>query len=362
MMWYRCCFVLFFPGFFGTIAVYGQESAPRDSSGIKKEKKVKVLPVPSFGYSPETSYSIGAVALFTIDFYQDSITRKSNAKAEVRYTLNKQLIAEWGWNYFTRKEKWFTNGLLHYSRYADLYYGIGAQTLPADEVQFQSDRVRLDLNLARQIQPSIFLGGGIRYFSYFNLSDEGVAPYPELINKANFGLKLRGFKDTRNNILTSTKGCYLELMTELNFSARFYNRSTFDLRKYWSFGEKENHVFAGRFYQSVVIGAAPFYDYSLLGGDQFVRGYFFGRFRDNFLSTVQLEYRTPHWWRIGAAFFGGMSAVYGSDPFTEQLFKPNLGAGLRILFDKKEGTNLRFDYAVGRNGQSGFYVSFGESF
>jgi hypothetical protein len=43
-------------------------------------------------------------------------------------------------------------------------------------------------------------------------------------------------------------------------------------------------------------------------------------------------------------------------------FKPNAGVGLRFLVDKNEGTNLRFDYAVGAGNQSGFYISFGESF
>jgi hypothetical protein len=43
-------------------------------------------------------------------------------------------------------------------------------------------------------------------------------------------------------------------------------------------------------------------------------------------------------------------------------FKPNAGFGFRFLVDKKENTNLRIDYAVGAQNQSGFYISFGESF
>jgi hypothetical protein len=35
---------------------------------------------------------------------------------------------------------------------------------------------------------------------------------------------------------------------------------------------------------------------------------------------------------------------------------------LRFLVDKKEGTNLRFDNAIGSGKNSGFYISFGESF
>jgi hypothetical protein len=42
--------------------------------------------------------------------------------------------------------------------------------------------------------------------------------------------------------------------------------------------------------------------------------------------------------------------------------KWNAGMGLRFLVDKQDRTNLRFDYAVGQDGNRGFYFSFGESF
>lgn len=32
------------------------------------------------------------------------------------------------------------------------------------------------------------------------------------------------------------------------------------------------------------------------------------------------------------------------------------------IIDKNERTNLRIDYAIGVQNQSGFYISFGESF
>lgn len=75
-------------------SVLGQDSM--------KVKKVKVLPVPAFGYSPETKTYIGAVALFTFNFYNDSITRLSNAKVEFNYTWNKQAIIDCAWNLFSK--------------------------------------------------------------------------------------------------------------------------------------------------------------------------------------------------------------------------------------------------------------------
>ena len=81
---------------------------PTQAQDTLKTKKVKILPVPAFGYSPETSTYIGAVSLFTLDFYQDEHTRTSNAKLEFNYTWRKQVIIEGQWNYFFRDEKYYT--------------------------------------------------------------------------------------------------------------------------------------------------------------------------------------------------------------------------------------------------------------
>jgi outer membrane protein assembly factor BamA len=328
-----------------------------------EHRKLKVLPVPAFGYSPETRYYIGAVSLFTMDFYQDG-TRTSNAKVEFNYTQNRQLILDSEVNYFFKQEKWFLNGVFHFSKYPDRYYGIGAQTLDVDEVIYQSNRFKLDLELSRQIRPKLFVGGGFRYFNYSNFSilSETTSVPDELRSGDNIEFKLDAFKDSRNRLLTPTQGVYYKATIGFNTSESPYVHALFDARKYLSLGQQQRQVLAFRFLQTSVIGNAPFYELAILGGDRIARGYFYGRFRDKHLTTGQLEYRSPYWWRLGAAVFGGTSAVYGSGTFTEWNIKPNAGIGLRFLVDKNDRTNLRFDYAVGRNGQNGFYISFGESF
>lgn len=105
-------------------------------------KKVKVLPLPAFGYSPETSTYIGAVALLTLDLYEDTITRTSNTKFEVNYTWNNQLILETEWNYFFREENWFTKGKIHFSDYPDVFYGIGPYSSVNDKIGFESVRLQ----------------------------------------------------------------------------------------------------------------------------------------------------------------------------------------------------------------------------
>jgi len=233
-----------------------------------KVKKVKVLPVPTFGYSPETKTYVGVVSLFTIDLYQDSITRSSNSKVEFNYTWNKQIILETEWNYFFKDEAWFTQGLLHYSKYPDIYYGIGDNTSTNAEVNFESTRIKANIDLLKNIKNKWFAGIGLSYFNFANInSTSSKMIYPELKDASNWGLKMIVLKDTRNNILTPTKGDYLKFVNSFKFSNTFYDQITLDVRQYYSFGNKQNQTIAGRFYQSSVLNTPPFYDYSLMGGD-----------------------------------------------------------------------------------------------
>lgn len=329
-----------------------------------RTRKIKVLPVPALGYAPETKTYFGAVALFTINLYQDTNTRSSVAKFEVNYTQLKQLIIETEWNYFFKKEKWFTQGLLHYSIYPDLYYGIGSQTLESSKTSFQSNRFKTEMSVLKKIQENWFAGVGIRYFDYSHISTlNSPNTFTELHRNTSYGIQLNAVRDARNNILTPTKGSYFRALNNHSVSTSYYSHISVDYRKYITLGKKIKQTLSSRVYSTHVIGNAPFYDLALLGGDKLVRGYYFGRFRDKNLSTVQFEYRACLFWRIGIAAFGGLSSVYSNlNDVGVNKVKTNYGVGLRFVVDKKERTNLRFDYAIGQNGQTGFYVSFGESF
>jgi hypothetical protein len=330
----------------------------------KTERKISVLPVPSIGYSPETKTYLGAVTLFTIKNLNDSLTRTSNAKIEFNYTWNNQVIFETGWNYFFPLEKWFTRGIIHYSKYPDLYYGIGPDTPDSGEINFHSNRFVFELDVFQQIKQNIFWGFGVNYNSFYNIDYQtDIVFYPELKNENNLGLNVLLLTDSRNNILTPAHGRFFEFSNSFNFSSSFYYKTSVDYRRYFNFGNTNKHILSGRFYHESIIGNPPFYDFSMIGGDKYARGYYLGRFRDKNFSTAQMEYRSPLVWRIGLTTFGGLSVIFeNAQSIGNNSFKPNAGFGLRFLVDKNEGTNLRIDYAVGAQNQSGFYISFGESF
>jgi len=334
--------------------VFGKDST--------QSKKIKILPVPAFGYSPETKTYLGAVTLFTINMYRDSITRTSNAKLEVNYSWNKQIILESEWNYFFKQEKWFTKGKIHFSKYPDLYYGIGSNTPESNKLFFDSRRLIFEASLLKNIGYKLFSGINLKYTDYSNVEVESNELfYPELTAASTLGIGFSLLKDTRNNLLTPTKGLYSYLNTTWHFAKSNYLKFTFDLRYYKTW--KNKFTLANRFINDVNTGHPPFYDRALLGGDKFVRGYYLGRYRDNNLSSIQSEFRFPAFRKIYLATFGGLSNIYSpTNKFSIEKTKTNYGFGIRFLVDKTENTFLRLDYAIGQDKNDGFYISFGESF
>lgn len=323
-------------------------------------RKVTILPVPTIGFAPETNFYFGAVTLFTLDFYQDSCTRTSNMDFEFNYTLRNQLIFETSWNYFFRKEKWFTDGLIHGSGYPDFYYGVGVQTTAQDEVSFSSTRLNLQVNLYRKLRKKLFLGLGLGLTRYNNVESGTWSLHDELQSSSLETARIILLYDSRDRILTPRTGFYLKVNSAYNFSEHNYPKLEIDMRKYYT--SEGGFTIASRFYQAWVGNTPPFFDYLIMGGDETARGYFYGRFRDRRLSTFQAELRTPQIYRIGLAIIGGISALSPNFSSTPATFFPNYGVGIRIMVDKKETTNLRIDYALGSKNHSGIYISFGESF
>lgn len=329
-------------------------------SGQDSLKQVKILPVPAFGFSPETKTYVGAVTLFTFDLYNDTITRTSNAKFEFNYTWNKQMIFEIDWNYFFREEKWFTKGRINYSDYPDFYYGVGSESPDAAKLLFNSNRMVIEASVLKKLERTFFVGINTKFLNYYHVDFAGNNSFPELTDHSVVGIGLTLLGDSRNNLLTPTKGFFSHIAAGYNFAKQNYGEATADFRYYKTWQSK--FTWANRLINEFTFGTPPFFDYAFLGGDKYVRGYNYGRYRDKNLTSLQTEFRLPLFWKIGLATFGGLSNLYGSKNFNLNQSKFNAGLGLRVLVDKHDNTNLRLDYAIGNNGNSGFYVSFGESF
>jgi len=107
----------------------------------------------------------------------------------------------------------------------------------------------------------------------------------------------------------------------------------------------------------------PFFKLCRFGSRNDLRGYESGRYRDFSMYAVQGEYRWRFAERWGLAAFGGVGGVapkISSLPESDLL--PSVGAGLRFLAVPVYGVDASIDYAVGKDGESGFYFYIGQAF
>jgi len=327
-------------------------------------RQVRVIPLPSVFYTPETTWGFGATVL---GFYKskDSSTRKSNAQLFFDFTLMKQASFQSDFNIFTKKNNFYIKGSHNLSRFPEFFFGIGNKNISSDRCLIDIAYFDAKLALYHQLKPDVYLGTVVHHQNLSSLNKD--------IEQQNFSIGEMGYKssgagvalllDKRNDLLNPSKGYYLETKLSKYFDrshmTRGFSSHTLDARYYRTF---DRLVLNTNLYTVHNTGIVPFRMMPFLGGPRFMRGYYAGRFRDNNLTFLQAEVRRKLFWRIGVAAFTGAGQVYNSlNDFNINRFHYNYGAGLRLQLNKNSPTNIRFDYGRTRDSH-GFYIVFGECF
>lgn len=120
-------------------------------------------------------------------------------------------------------------------------------------------------------------------------------------------------------------------------------------------------VIAGRASLCRVSGGAPFFDMCMFGASSDLRGYDSGKWRDNASWAAQVELRQHLFGKFGAVAFAGIGGTAHSLSMDDHQFLPSVGLGLRFMPVKAANTNVRVDYAWGKDGGA-LYISVGEAF
>ncbi|MDH4462337.1 MAG: BamA/TamA family outer membrane protein [Spirosomataceae bacterium] len=333
----------------------------------------KYLTAPFVFYMPETNWvlGIGVKRFFHAGGVEDTLTRASNSSVFVQYSLNQQLMLEHNYQIFTNKERYYIMGYYGFSRFPVNYYGTGENASLANKEAINYDLLRFENLTMRKVKPFTFVGLGWRYFKMYNIrGEEGGIMEQEKITGYDgstvSGLSAAILYDSRDNVLTTSKGSFLELSYTNHLkefgSTHNFQRWIIDLRKFYKPFKTREDVVALQTYAQFSNGNIPFSELGLLGGDMIMRGYYQGSFRDNNLFAMQAEYRWQVLKRWGIAGFGGVGSVKKQlADFDIQTLKPSYGAGLRFKINRKENVNVRVDYGFG-NGQQNLYFFIAEAF
>jgi len=329
------------------------------SSFAQKQKKFTFQPI--IFSSPETSLAFGGIGLY----------KKKNPEygyvttvlGFATYSINNQINFKIVPDLFLNKGGYRFKSELSYKRRVNLFWGIGNQSPNRNKEEVQHQSFHLKITPYRTITKNLYLGISYDLFNTFDVSLEE-ATFFNLNDYSISGIGPSLLFDNRKNIINPYKGWYVEInslrfLKEIGSEFNF-NRYQLDVRHYIKLNKKLNHILAFQSTLEINNGDVPWNSLAQLGGIS-LRGYFKGRFRDKNLVTFQSEYRSPLiFWRVSmVAFVGG--GYVSSNSNTSKLH-PSLGGGLRVMLDKKDRLNLRFDYAIGEQRNSGLYFGIRESF
>jgi hypothetical protein len=344
---------------------------PDSSNTRKRNKTVKIFAVPTLGSAPETGFYFGAVALFDIIPRGDSLARHSVIKTELSYTLKKQFIANLEWTLTDKEKKWILFGNNSWTKFPELFWGIGGDLPRTNDVLYSANRLELSNSIYRKTNSNWYLGICQRFQYIYNLEfpdyeNDNSKIYDQLNSGIASGLGLGLLYDTRSNLLNpKPKEAFLSLQSmgfgKIIGSDYPFFLADLDMRYYQKVTSKS--LLAFQFIGQVRTPDAPYRMLGLVGGPMMLRGYYQGRYRDNQLVASQMEYRWLFIKWVGVSAFTAAGNVFNfKNPERAGSIKSAAGLGFRILVDPKENSFMRFDFAMTRDRDTGFYISFGEAF
>lgn len=336
---------------------------------LKDSNKLHLQVLPSAFYTPETRIGIGASIYSFFKLDDNSITKKSNAQTYITASLNKQFSFENDYMLWFNKNKYLLIGSLDFSRFPELFFGIGNETSVMDPIVISFDIVKIKNKFLLKIHRNIYAGLILQYQKMYNETIEVSSKIMmnEIFGTMGYDTKGIGpilMIDKRDNPMNPANGYFVDINyinsnNDLNKKYKFSSFS-FDARKYLTLFKKI--IWNGNIHGEFTSGQVPFRMLPELGGARFLRGFYRGRFRDNNLMVIQNEVRMTVYKRIGIAAFGGIGEVANTiNEFKTNQLHYNCGVGLRFKINKKENANLRIDYGLTKDSR-GLYVVFAEAF
>jgi hypothetical protein len=342
-----------------------------DRTNQKMEKLFKIIPVPLYSYSSEAGHTFGLAKFNLIDLAPlDTVSAASKISEVATFStegrINVSVSSELNWH----QGKYMVMGYVNYKRQPEYVAGIGNDVKREDIEQISFDRFKFVNYGLIQVIKHLYVGVGADLSDYSSIETDSTSflitdNVPGLNGGAAFGLGVSVAYDSRDNRYNAYKGAFLAIKT-MTFPSSFgnpyeYSSYNVDARKY--FNPWYKHVIAFQATTSYRTGNVPFYELSMMGGEDQMRGYYKGFIRDKVLVDGQVEYRMPVWNIFGINAWIGTGRVAASySDLALDGFWLSYGGGFRIRVDSKHNTNLRFDFGFGQGGINGYYINFAEAF
>lgn len=335
-------------------------------------ERPKFLAYPTIAYSPETKWEIGVGAIYVFYANRDTSNRLSEITAFTFLTLEQQYGLWMDHAFYSDKSKWFFLGKARFQQFPLLYFGIGPEVTGEELAEIGAGSIALRERFLRKVKGSFYAGVEVDFQNLSNVALDPISeqPFEEPIgleDYTNLGIGLGLVYDDRHNVLNVRKGFFGEtgfLRYDDSWGSDYSFTSYFLDGRYF-IPTTKNQVLASQLFFSHVDGTAPFNQLSLMGGENIMRGYYLGRYRDNTLIALQSEYRflpfsfSKRWG--AAAFFSAGTVSESPSKIDLSYLKVAGGAGVRFLIFPSKDVYTRFDVAFTEDGP-GYYIFIGEAF
>lgn len=364
----------------------------------KPDSKRKLIAFPTLGYQPANGFTLGFISQFSFKIKPEN--RISLLSGGASYSTEKQILTYLKNNMYISNDRLFFSGDLRYYVFSQSNYGLGTNIIPwgAEFKDFNYGTIEQPMNynyfkfhetVSYKIFQSFFIGMGIHLDSYTNINDklldvanEKYTYHYNYSKKYGFsdknygvnGFSLNFIYDTRDNLINTNKGLYLNMNYRYNPQTHLNKRKSATLlleSRYFIPISKINkqHVIGFWAYgQFLAAGKLPYLNQPAIGWDQNSRsgkGYTQGLFRGTNLMFFESEYRFPITKNqmISGTVFANATTASDVDKNLGlfQSIQPAVGVGLRILLDKNTLTNFIFNFGLGRDSKT-FYFNDGEGF
>lgn len=379
----------------------------------KPPKTFTALVLPNISSNPANGLLLGVGGSLGWWFGPKETTHISGAGFTAAWTTKNQWIFFFKSNAYSKNDKLFMQGDWRFYVYSLPTYGLGTDAppdsitidpswgwmaAPTDEsggYQLNYNYLKLHEIISYKIKPNLYGGVGFHFDKYTNIVDKSLqfdsitgeltynTPHYFYSDQYGFnpekygttGLSLNFVYDTRDNLINSYKGVFINVNLKQNLTWLGSDKSStflfFDARYYKSLSKKlPRHIIGGWLWGNfMVAGRAPYMTLQALGDDQRARsgrGYIQGRFRGEKMLYGEIEYRFPisRCTQIlgGVVFVNATTA--SNDIRDVKLFEyvmPGFGVGLRVMINATSRTNLNLEYGLGKESK-GFYFSGAETF
>lgn len=303
-------------------------------------------------YSPYTGIGISGMVSTSYELKKgDKEIPKSTLSLNGTITSTGYVIVGLHGANYTRGAKWQARYSLVFHNIPTDFWGLGYNS-GEHGMKESVDRRHFygDLYILNNIAPNMHIGPAV---GFDWIETEGYTT-----KLFNWGALAK--YDTRDFSPNPSKGVriYLRQKQYTNFKDKPAFRTIGQFNCYHKIFE--NTILAYDLYSEFNYGSSPWTMMAMIGGNNRMRGYYRGRYRDRNMVTAQVEIRQKVWQMLGAVAWAGGGNVWGEDEFKWNHTLPNYGFGLR--WEIRNRVNLRFDYGFGKDGQNCFIFGINEAF